>query len=193
MDAKNLSGPNQENKQAHKRVWLPRLLLDILGNFSRATIVVVILITVVLSFLWNLIDYCELQKQELCKDILSFCSCILGFAITGFSIILTFNNCTIWKLSEPFREEKGWRKWIINTKSNPYDILCSSFSMSCILLLLTIIAVIIHNNNPQIVLETDWLFEIIKILSIVSAILVFDLLFHLYAVSTYLNQRHHQV
>ena len=196
MDDKKDSSPNcnpETNKKGlNERVWILRLLRDILGNFSLITYIVITVIAGLLTYFWSSIDYCEVQKQELCGDILSFCSCVLGFAITGFSIVLTIESSAIDELSKSFDKPKKWWGKLLVTKSNAYDILCASFTLSCIFLLLTIITVILYKNCPNISLAPDWQFVTIQALTISSSLLVFDLLMHLYAVSTFLNKNHHK-
>ena len=187
------SNPETNKKGSHERVWILRLIRDIFGNYSRITFIVITVVTGLLTYCWSSIHYCEMQKQELCGDILTFCSCVLGFAIAGFSIVLTMDSGTIDKLSDPFEAPKNRLGKLFLTKSNAYDILCSSFSLSCITLLLTITVVIIYKNSPNIASAPDWLFFTIQVLTISSSLLVFDLLMHLYAVSTYLNKNHHKV
>lgn len=192
-DSSPNSNPKTNKKGLHERVWILRLLRDIIGNYSRITFIVTTVVAGLLTYFWSSVDYCEMQKQELCGDILSFCSCVLGFAITGFSIVLTIDSSAIEELSESFdKPKKMWGKLLV-TKSNAYDILCASFSLSCIFLLLTIITVLLYKNNPNMALAPDWQFVTIQALTTLSSLLVFDLLMHLYAVSTYLNKNHHKV
>lgn len=192
-DSSTNSNSGNNKKKLHERVWILRLLRDILGNYSRITFLVITVVACLLTYFWSSIDYCKMQKQELCGDILSFCSCVLGFAITGFSIVLTIESSAIAELSESFDKPKSKLGKLLITKSNAYDILCASFSLSCIFLLLTIITVILYKNNPNMALVPDWQFVIIQALTVLSSLLVFDLLMHLYAVSTYLNKNHHKV
>ena len=189
------TNPNLEinKKGKSERVWILRLFCDILGNYSRITFIVITIVAGILTYSWSSVDYCEMQKQELCGDILTFCSCVLGFAITGFSIVLTIESSAINELSESFDEPKTWWGKLLVTKSNAYDILCASFSLSCIFLLLTIMIVILYKCSPNMSLAPNWQFVTIQALTISSSLLVFDLLMHLYAVSTYLNKNHHKV
>lgn len=187
------SNSETDKKVQHERVWILRLLRDIFGNYSRITYIVIVIVACFLTYLWSSIDYCEMQKKELCGDILTFGSCVLGFAITGFSIVLTIDKDTIDELSQPFEEHRKWLGKLLITKSNPFDILCASFSLSCIFLLLTIIIVIIFKNIPNTTFAPNWLFVFIQALTISSSLFVFDLLMHLYVVSTYLNKNHHKV
>lgn len=182
-----------DKRYPHERVWILRLLQDIFGNYSRITYIVVVVVACLLTYLWSSIEYCETQKKELCGDILTFSSCVLGFAITGFSIVLTIDKDTIDELSQSFEIHGKWLEKKLLTKSNPFDILCASFSLSCLFLLLTIIIVIIYKNIPSTTLAPNWLFVFIQTLTISSSLFVFDLLMHLYAVSTYLNKNHHKV
>ena len=197
MVYKNESLPNSnsetDKREPHERVWILRLLRDIFGNYSRITYIVIVIVACLLTYLWSSIYYCETQKKELCGDILTFSSCVLGFAITGFSIVLTIDKGTIDELSQSFIEHRKRLEKLLISKSNPFDILCASFSLSCLFLLLTIIIVIIYRNIPSTTLASDWLFVFIQALTISSSLFVFDLLMHLYAVSTYLNKNHHKV
>ena len=168
-------------------------IVDIIGNLSVATFLVVSVVTIIMTTIWNTIDYCEAQKLELCGDILIMCSCVLGFSITGFSVILSLNIDTIERLSVIPNKPNRWWKVLIKKKSNPYDILCASFSSTCFILLLTIIIVILFKNMPDPSYMRNWLFILIQVLSIISVLLVFDLILHLYAVSTYLNRKHNRV
>lgn len=168
-------------------------IIDIVGNLSVITLFVVSVITTILTILWNNIDYCEAQKLELCGDILIMCSCVLGFSITGFSVILSLNKHTLERLTDIPNIPNRWWKIFIKKKSNPYDILCASFSSTCFILLLTIIIVILYKNMPDPSYMRNWLFVLIQVLSIISVLLVFDLILHLYAVSTYLNRKHNRV
>jgi hypothetical protein len=170
-----------------------RILLDIFGNSSLLTFLVAFLFAIPLSFLWDQVDYCENQLLGICSDILTLYSCVLGLVITGFSIILLLNKETITKLSDPYQKQKCWYRYFLNTKSNPYDMLCSSFSVSFLFLLVTIIAIILYKNQPNLSSAPWWQFMLIKVLSIMSAIFVVDLLFHLYEVGANVNEKHNKV
>lgn len=168
-------------------------IIDIIGNLSIITIIIVALFTIILTITWNTIDYCETQKLEICGDILVMCSCVLGFSITGFSVILALNNNTLERLTIKPKIANRWWNCFVKKKSTPYDILCASFSFTCFILLLTIIVVILYKNMPVLLYTNNWCFVFIQALSIISALFVFDLVFHLYAVSTYLNKNHNRV
>lgn len=168
-------------------------VIDIIGNLSIVTIVVVGVLTIFLSLIWNTIDYCEVQRLQLCEDILVLCSCVLGFTITGFSIILSLNNDTLERLTIIPKIPNRWWKCFIKKKSTPYDILCASFSSTCFILLLTIIVTIFYKNIPTPLNTNNWCFTFIQVLSIISVLFVFDLILHLYAISTYLNRTHNRV
>lgn len=182
---------NEDNTPEY--VGLLGSIIDIIGNLSVVTIIIVALFTIILSILWNTIDYCEAQKLELCGDILVMCSCVLGFSITGFSVILALNKDTLERLTIKPKIPNRWWKFFVKKKSTPYDILCASFSFTCFILLLTIIVVIIYKNMPAPLYTNNWCFVFIQALAIISALFVFDLVFHLYAVSTYLNKNHNRV
>ena len=102
------------------------------------------------------------------------------------------NEETIEKLSNPYKKSKcRWLKCMLNDKTNPYDMLCSSFSVSFLFLLATIVAIILYKNQPNLSFAPCWQFLTVKILSIMSAVFVIDLLFHLYEVGTFVNSNHH--
>ena len=168
-------------------------IIDIIGNLSIVTIIVVGVITLLLSLIWSTIDYCEAQRLQICDDILVMCSCVLGFSITGFSVILSLNNDTLERLTNTPKIPNRWWKCFIKKKSTPYDILCASFSSTCFILLFTIIVVIFYKNMPTSLYIYNWYFTFIQALSIISVLFVFDLILHLYAVSTYLNRKHNRV
>ncbi len=168
-------------------------VIDIIGNLSIVTIVVVSVLTIFLSLIWNTIDYCGVQRLQLCEDIIVMCSCVLGFTITGFSIILSLNNNTLERLTIIPKIPNRWWKCFTKKKSTPYDILCASFSSTCFILLLTIIVTIFYKNIPTPLNTNNWCFTFIQVLSIISVLFVFDLILHLYAVSTYLNRTHNRV
>ena len=182
---------NENNSTEY--VGLLGSIIDVIGNLSFVTIIIVALFSIILTILWNTIDYCETQKIELCGDILAICSCVLGFSITGFSVILALNKETLERLTIKPKIPNQWWKCFVKKKSSPYDILCASFSFTCFFLLLTIIVVVLYKNMLAPLYTNNCYFAIIQVLSIFSTLLVFDLVFHLYSVSTYLNKNHNRV
>lgn len=170
-----------------------QIIIDIIGNSSLLTFIVAIVLGISLSFCWNNINYCEAQTINLCADILTAYSCILGLVITGFSILLMLNSDTVEDLSGKYIKPKCKWSFLLNTKSSPYDILCSSFSLCFILLFITITVIVLYKNQPNIASAPSWQFFVIKVLSIMSAVYVIDLLFHLYEVSTFVNKNHREI
>lgn len=170
-----------------------QIIIDIIGNSSLLTFIVSIVLAIPLTLWWNTIDYCADQIISLCSDILTTYSCILGLVITGFSIILMLNKKNVEELSNPCKKPKCCCSFLLNTKSSPYDILCSSFSLCFILLLITIIVIILYKNQPIMNSAPFWQFVSIKVLCIVSTIYTIDLLFHLYEVSTFVNKNHREI
>ena len=182
------------NSNRYKRVGGFQLIVDIFGNSSLLTFFVAVIIAVPLSFLWGIVDYCENQLMGICSDILTLYSCVLGLVITGFSIILLLNEHTIEKLTFPYKKSKHrWINCMLNTKTNPYDMLCSSFSVCFLFLLVNIVAIILYKNQPNLSCAPYWQFMSVKILSIMSAVFIVDVLFHLYEVGTFINSNHHEV
>ena len=182
-------GETQSN--SHKRVWALQVCKDIWDNYSKISMIVIVMASLVLTFVWREVEYNELQKKCLCGDLLTMFSCVFGFVAVGFSIILTLNQDTIKKLkkSSPKSSEKRQKCCMLSRlilDSPPYSILCASFSFSCIFLLLTMALAILYKNMPNAALTCDWLFIIIQFLSISTTLIVVDLVFHLYSVSTYI-------
>ena len=170
-----------------------QILIDIIGNSSFLTFIISLILAILLSVLWDNTNYCEAQALTLCADILSAYSCIIGLVITGFSIILMLNRDTINELSKKYKRPTNKLSFLLNTKSSLYDILCSSFSLTFILLLVTITAILLYKNQPSIASAPSWQFFVIRVLSIMSAIYVIDLLFHLYEVCTFVSKNHREI
>lgn len=179
-------------------MFLPSLLSRIWKTTSRETFITVLILSFILLCIWNTVDYCEEQAKQMCSDCLTIFSCVLGLTITGYSIILTLHQDVVEKLSQEFerKEYKGCMSKVINTlrnwlhpsSSNPYEILCSSFVLCCIILLITIISLVLFKNQPNLLTDNEIIFCIIKWLCITSVLLVFDLIFHLFAISTYIKK-----
>lgn len=179
---------SSDNK--NERVWFHQVFIDIIGNQSKITFFVCVALTICLSFVWNTVDYCGEQKINLCSDLITICSCVLGFVITGYSIILTLNDGVVDKLSKKYDHKK---ECCLFSKSNPYDILCSSFSFCCLLLIATIIASLLYKHHPSENNYMDWGFLIVRFLFVWSVLLIIDIVFHLYSTSTFINKRHRKI
>ena len=192
-EKKALRTDKNTDKGTTEYVDLWGAIVDMGGNLSIATFFIASVTAFLLTMSWGSVDYCENQRIQLCGDILILCSCILGFSIAGFSVILSLNNDALSRLSILPTIPNKWWKVFVRKKSTPYDILCASFSSTCIILLLTIIVVIIYKNMPCHSDSYNWLFVVIKFFSLLSALLVFDLTIHLYTVSTYINTNHNRV
>ena len=190
---------SSENNNQNERVWLHSLIISMFKKTSKETIIVVLLLSSVLLFFWNDIEYCEEQAKQMCSDCITILSCVLGLTITGYSVILTLCKRVVKKLSQPFRAHEPYTgfmskfrnsiiKWLHPSESNPYDILCSSFVLCCIILSITIISLVLFKNHPMVLFDNHVLFGIIKWLCINSTLLVLDLIFHLFAISTYIKK-----
>lgn len=189
-----MSEHDSNQKRIHNRVLFWTLLYRVMKTISRETVLFVLVFSMILLYFWNKVNYCEDQVKQLCSDGITVLSCILGLTITGYSVILTINQDVVEKLSKPFKKHqegslKLWNSfinWLHPEGSNPYEILCSSFVLCCTLLLITIITLVLYKNQPIFVLDNYILF--IKWLCIVCALLVLDIIFHLFAVSTYIKK-----
>ena len=183
-----------ESDFKHKRVSFPTLLKCLMKQMSRETLIFVIVLSSIFLYFWNMVNYCEDQIKQLCNDGVTVLSCVLGLTITGFSIILTLDRKVVKELSYPF-ESKGCRykwlqpieKWLHPLNSNPYGILCSSFVWCCIILIITIISLVLYKNQPGLLSEKAIFFSIIKWLCVISSLFVLDVVFHLFAVSSYIR------
>lgn len=174
----------------NERVWFHQVVIDIIGNQSKITMLVCIPLSMILLLVWNEVDYCEEQKINLCSDIITICSCILGFVITGYSVILTLNECVVEKLSKKYKQKK---ECCLFSKTNPYDILCSSFSICSIILVATIIVTLLYKNHPYGNCSMDWVFIVVRFLFVLSVLMIIDIICHLYSISTYLNKKHRKI
>lgn len=174
----------------NERVWFHQVFIDIIGNQSKITMLVCFALSICLLFVWSKVNYCEEQKINLCNDLITVCSCVLGFVITGYSVILTLNDSIVEKLSERYKHKNDC---CLYSKSNPYDILCSSFSLCCILLIVTIIVTLLYKNHPSEINSMDWGFMAVKFLFLMSVLMIIDIVLHLYSTSTYINKNHRKI
>lgn len=194
MVANNLSNMNCGNKtndNPHERFSVFGVIGKIVADLSRETILAIVILLILTLYFWNMIDYCEQQLEQLCGDFITFFACVLGLTITGYSIIIALPGETVRILSIPYKDSENILLSFLQKKGgNPYQLLCSSFSSCCIILMITIVTLVLFRNHPSYLLDNKVIVLIIKGLCVTSILLVFDIIFHLYCVSTYVVSAH---
>lgn len=174
------------NDNPHEITTVFGVLKMMVINFSRETIFFIIILLVLFLYLWNKIDYCGQQFEQLCGDFITLFACVLGLTITGYSIIIALPPKTVRILSVPYKNYRfKFLRILQKNGGNPYQLLCSSFSICCIFLIISIVALVLFRNHPSYFLDCREFVLIIKGLCITSVLLVLDIIFHLYCVSTY--------
>ena len=183
-------------EKCNKEVSLPPLILKaIIDSKCLCKFLLSLIIGGVIIMLFKIldIDFCENQKTGICQNFINVFSSLIGFIIAGYAIILGFSNRIIRKLCQPYCKDNNSNSnnadnEIINNKArNHFDTLCSSFTMTLISLLITIIASIVFVNRP-VVDSWDNFFWIIFIIGLTCFIMVFDLIIHLYTIYTYVRK-----
>lgn len=182
----NMNCGNKTNDDPHDRISVFGVIRKMAENFSRETLLAIIILLLISLYFWNMIDYCGQQLERLCGDFITFFACVLGLTITGYSIILALPKETVRILSVPYNDSKNrFLRFLHKKGGNPYQLLCSSFSSCCIILMITIVALVLFRNHPSYLLDCRVIVLIIKGLCVTSVLLVFDIIFHLFCVSTY--------
>ena len=106
---------------------------------------------------------------------------LLGFAIAGYAIILSFGKDIVCILLEPFEISDDSNSSRENKDPmNPFQILSATFTYCCLILLITNIIILFFNHNFFYLL-------ILYFFCSYSIILVGDLIFHLYSTSFYIK------
>jgi len=160
----------------HKQVALWSVIKDVWKNCENQGWKILFALLVFIFFV-ILAHFCELfkhSKSDLSNVFVTVFSCLLGFAIAGYAILLSLGKDIICVLTNPFEGREN-----DEIKESPFKILSATFSYCCLILLLTVITSMFYNYKCIT-------FYIILLLASYSFILVFDLILHLYATSNYL-------
>ena len=160
----------------HKQVTLWPVIKDLWKNCENQGWKLLFALVFFIVFM-ILAHFCELFKYSKCdlsNVFVTVFSCLLGFAIAGYAILLSLGKEIICVLTNPFEGRENEE-----TKESPFKILSATFSYCCLILLLTVITSMFYNHNCIT-------FNIIMLLASYSFILVFDLILHLYTTSYYL-------
>lgn len=160
----------------HKQVSLLPIIKDLWKNCEDQgwKLLFALLVFIILMILANLCELFKYSEKDLSNVFVTVFSCLLGFTIAGYAILLSFGKDIICVLTNPFEGRENEE-----TKESPFKILSATFSYCCLILLFTVITSMFYNHNCII-------FYVIMLLSSYSFILVFDLILHLYATSYYL-------
>lgn len=160
----------------HKQVTIWSVIKDLWKNcenqgwkFLFALLLFIFLM--ILAYLFKLFEYSE---KDLSNVFVTVFSCLLGFTIAGYAILLSLGKDIICVLTNPFEERENEE-----TKESPFKILSATFSYCCLIQLFTVIISMFYNHHCIT-------FCIIMLLASYSFILVFDLILNLYATSYYL-------
>lgn len=195
----NNTNESKERKKdnCNEIVWVYQIIKDILCNISFTSLLVVILLSLFISCIWCPKDYDECKIHALYNDAISLFSTLLGFTIAGYAIILNLREDIVSKMSNEYKLKNTGtcleRLLIFLVKNhNPYDILVSSFSFCCIMLTMTIVSLILSKNGIIIYSSLDCMHKANIFLISCCILLVFDLFFHLYSVSTYIHKHHNK-
>lgn len=117
-----------------------------------------------------------LDKEKLPDDLMNVIPELMGFLIAGYAIIMGFNEGTLKRLSEKADDGKI-----------PIRVICASFSICTIMLLVTLTLCIIYDcsvvNCKCYNMVLSWLIIGGLMVSIES---VFHVVFHLFSTSTHL-------
>ena len=194
-------GSNEFSKRTkddyNEIVWAYQIIKDILFNISWTSLFVMFLLSLIITAIWCRIDYDECQIKELYEDSISLFSTLLGFTIAGYAIILNLSENIVSKMSNETKlknTETCPRRFLnlLVKNHNPYDILVSSFSFCCIMLTIAIISLSLSKDKIIICSSADYMNTANCFLIVFCTLLVFDLIFHLYSVSTYIHKHHNR-
>ena len=184
---------SNDKSNCNKNVKLKELISKLFQYLEWKCILVIsiILLSIIILSTYGLnINFCEQQKSLMCQDFINVFSCLLGFSITGYAIILSSSDEIINKMCRPTCKEEQ------NTQNNPnnpheskkdivhFDILCATFTASCIFFMLTILFAIIYRGKP---VNDEWLgfFYFVIWMGITSFLLALNIIFHLYTIASY--------
>lgn len=153
-----------------KKVSLTTIIKDAFTNIGSIKKILLFDSLIVCSFiLLNYFGICEINN--IIEQILNIFGTILGFIITGYTIVIGCSSTVIKRLSTKANDGKI-----------PFDAICASFSFNLIFTLLTISSSLLYE-----LLKLNLIYYITLILLVVSISLLFDLVFHLFAFRTFLK------
>ncbi|MBR5698447.1 MAG: hypothetical protein IKX44_07505 [Prevotella sp.] len=163
------------NKVGNKKVSFCRVLYDMLKLIGGRFWILVLGLFLVLLFLTlrYQIDFCS---ECFIKTIIEIIPELLGFLIAGLAIVMGFNDGTLKRLS--ITADDGMI---------PIRVVVASFSVCFIILLLTLVLSVFYVNIDFCCLGCRRLLGFLVIwLAITSALSLFHVIFHLFAISTHL-------
>ena len=170
--------PNEKCK--HNKVSLCTVVRSFLANCENQWKKLGLSILFFLVF-WFIKQFLPLRTCgfDISNIFVTIFSNLLGFAIAGYAIILSFGKEIVCILLKPFEEDvkegKGEKE-----QKNPFQILSATFTYCCIILLITNIILLFFNH-------CCWYLLIVYFFCSYSLVLVGDLIMHLYSTSYYLR------
>lgn len=163
------------NSGGNTKVYFCKVLADMLELVGVCFWAIVFGLFLLLLFLTLYYDI-EFSSNSFSKTIIEIIPELMGFLIAGLAIIMGFNDGTLKRLSQKANDGKI-----------PIRVIVASISTCLLFLLLTLVLSIFYVNIDISCIGCNRLFGFFVVwLAIVSALSLFHVVFHLFAISTHL-------
>ncbi|MCR4916143.1 MAG: hypothetical protein K6A96_10355 [Prevotella sp.] len=167
-----------DNNCNHQKVGFKKVISMMWVNCDNKLwkILWTILLFAIFVFIALYLNLYKNSDSELSNVFVTVFSCMLGFVIAGYAIILSLGKEVLCILTKPFVGMENAEK-----QKSPFIILSANFSYCCLICCLTVIVSMFYNHCCV-------MFYIIMFFASYTFILVFDLILHLYSTSSYISK-----